>query len=216
MNLSPRRGLIDSESTPRRCVQRRRRPSKVRSSIEGLENRTLLSTITWDSADYPKGGSWDTPGNWIGDAVLTSTDTAVINLSSGGTYNADGGSITGPGYLIGSKLVETASPANHPDRRHRRHADDNQTAQHDFVGAGQRQVHLRQRHAGGGRRPEQLRHHPAGVLQPDRHRRRQQQPRQRRQPLVRCGHEQRAAGAKVRCLARPRLFPRQTCVHRST
>ncbi len=86
MNLSRRRGLTNPESSPPPVrAAPCRQPSKVRSSIEGLENRTLLSTITWDSADYPKGGSWDTPGNWIGDAVPTSTDTAVINLSSGGT-----------------------------------------------------------------------------------------------------------------------------------
>ncbi len=160
------------------------------------------------------GGARTITGTLVNQGQVSVDSNALLEIS--GTYNADGGSITGPGYLIGSKLVETDSPANHPDRRHRRHADDNQPAQHDFVGAGQRQVHLRQRHAGGGRRPEQRRHHPAGVLQPDRHRRRQRATSPPATTAESGAGTINAAGAKVRCLARPPLFPRQTCVHRST
>ena len=52
-------------------------------SIEGLENRTLLSTITWDSADYPTGGTWDNTAHWIGGVLPGTSDTAVIDLTSG-------------------------------------------------------------------------------------------------------------------------------------
>ena len=40
-------------------------------------------TITWDSADYPTGGAWDNAAHWLGGVVPGSSDTAVIDLSSG-------------------------------------------------------------------------------------------------------------------------------------
>ena len=49
-----------------------------------IEDRTLLSTITWNTTAHPNGGDWDTPGNWNGDAVPTSSDDAVIDLTSAG------------------------------------------------------------------------------------------------------------------------------------
>ena len=52
-------------------------------SIEGLENRTLLSTITWDSTDYPTGGTWDNAAHWVGGVLPGTSDTAVIDLTSG-------------------------------------------------------------------------------------------------------------------------------------
>jgi hypothetical protein len=53
--------------------------------FEGLEDRIVLSTITWDSADYPTGGSWDVGQHWMGGVVPTSTDDAVIDLTSAGS-----------------------------------------------------------------------------------------------------------------------------------
>ena len=56
-------------------------------SARGLEERTLLSTIQWDAADFPTGGAWDTPDHWIGGVVPTSTDNAEIELSGSGTVS---------------------------------------------------------------------------------------------------------------------------------
>ena len=66
MNRLPRSGLIDTGSSRRRRSAGRRRLSNIWPSIEGLENRTLLSTITWDSVDYPTGGTWDNAMHWMG------------------------------------------------------------------------------------------------------------------------------------------------------
>ena len=53
--------------------------------MEALEQRVVLSTITWDSVNHAAGGSWDDPNNWIGHKVPGAPDDAVINLTSTGT-----------------------------------------------------------------------------------------------------------------------------------
>ncbi len=74
-------------------VAGRRRGSACRWSrlllprIVGLEVRRLLSTITWDSKDYPKGGSWDIGSNWIDGVVPTAGDDVVIDLTSTGSVS---------------------------------------------------------------------------------------------------------------------------------
>jgi trimeric autotransporter adhesin len=45
----------------------------------------VLSTITWNTALSPAGGSWDTASNWVGGQVPGSTDDAVIDLAGSGT-----------------------------------------------------------------------------------------------------------------------------------
>ena len=60
-------------------------------AIEGLEDRIVLSTITWDSTDHPTGGSWDTASNRVGGVVPTSTEDAVIDLTSTGTVTLSTG-----------------------------------------------------------------------------------------------------------------------------
>jgi len=59
----------------------RRSRNSCRSSapaiVERLEDRTLLSTISWINTS---GGDWDMPANWSGSVVPTSTDDVVINL----------------------------------------------------------------------------------------------------------------------------------------
>ena len=49
--------------------------------IGGLEQKLLLSTITWNTAIGPTGGSWETGSNWVGCQVPGSTDDAVIDLA---------------------------------------------------------------------------------------------------------------------------------------
>ena len=67
----------------------RRRPRPNPLLIEHLEDRTVLSTITWNSAQVANGGSWDVASNWIGGVVPGPNDDAVINLNSG-TVNVNG------------------------------------------------------------------------------------------------------------------------------
>ncbi len=64
---------------------RRRRPGTARHGrrlwFEGLEDRTLLATVTWIN---PAGGNWDTASNWSTGALPGSGDDVVINsLNSG-------------------------------------------------------------------------------------------------------------------------------------
>ena len=62
--------------------------------IEPLEDRTLLSTITWNNtaAQSASGGNWDTGSNWVGGVAPGPNDTAVIKgLTSPGTVYLDSG-----------------------------------------------------------------------------------------------------------------------------
>ena len=46
----------------------------------------MLSTIMWNTAVSPTGGSWDTATNWVGNQAPGSSDDAVIDLpGAGGT-----------------------------------------------------------------------------------------------------------------------------------
>ncbi len=51
--------------------------------IEGLEERVVLSTIQWNIAVAPTGGSWDVGNNWDGGKIPGASDTAVINKLTG-------------------------------------------------------------------------------------------------------------------------------------
>ncbi len=60
--------------------------------LEMLEPRLVLSTITWNTAAAPDGGSWDTPGNWVGNKVPGASDTAIIEgLAGSGTVMLNSG-----------------------------------------------------------------------------------------------------------------------------
>ena len=67
---------------------RRRRGSECRWSrvlvpwVEGLEDRTVLSTVTWVGTN---GGDWDAAANWSPAGVPTSGDDVVIKPSSAQT-----------------------------------------------------------------------------------------------------------------------------------
>ena len=77
---STRRRLAGLASQDRHRRWERRRSVSLRPWIEGLEDRTVLSTILWDSTNHPTGGDWDTGTNWVGGQVPTSTQDVVINL----------------------------------------------------------------------------------------------------------------------------------------
>ena len=48
-----------------------------------LEDRTVLSTITWNTAVAPTGGSWDVASNWTGGVLPGPADTAKITGLTG-------------------------------------------------------------------------------------------------------------------------------------
>jgi hypothetical protein len=58
-----------------RCRAARRRAWDYRPLLLALEDRTLLSTITWL---HPVSGDWDEAANWAGGRVPTAGDDAVI------------------------------------------------------------------------------------------------------------------------------------------
>ncbi len=69
--------------------------------LEGLENRSLLTVVTWNTTAFPNGGSWDNPNSWNGGAVPTSSETAQITgLTSPGTVYLEMGNSDSVNSLI--------------------------------------------------------------------------------------------------------------------
>ena len=85
MNRLPRRGKIHKKNSQHWRLDDRKRAMSVRPLIEGLEDRTVLSTITWNTAVAPTGGDWDMSGDWVGGVVPNSSNDVVINLTGSGT-----------------------------------------------------------------------------------------------------------------------------------
>jgi hypothetical protein len=82
MNRLPRLRLIP--------FAKRRRFLNLRPWLEGLEDRTVLSTITWSTTAAPNGGNWDIGGNWQGGVAPGPSDTTVIKgLASPGAVYLD-------------------------------------------------------------------------------------------------------------------------------
>ena len=60
--------------------------------VEGLEDRSLLAAITWNTTAAPTGGDWNVAGNWNGGKVPGLNDTASIaQLTSPGTVYLNSG-----------------------------------------------------------------------------------------------------------------------------
>jgi hypothetical protein len=78
------RELHCSELKIRRLAQRKR-SLKYSPIFQRLEDRPLLSSISWNTAVSPNGGSWDVGANWVGGAVPGSGNDVVIDLSAPGT-----------------------------------------------------------------------------------------------------------------------------------
>jgi putative surface-exposed virulence protein len=91
MNRLLRLGLTDLASMRQARLARRRRSIHLRPLLEGLEDRTLLSTITWDNTNFPTGGDWDATASWVGGKVPGQSDDAVINLTSAGQVKLTSG-----------------------------------------------------------------------------------------------------------------------------
>ncbi len=85
-----KKGSIDSGKTRRNGSGRERRRNRL--SLEMLEPRRLLSTITWNTTAAHSGGDWNVGSNWQGGVVPGAGDTAVIaGLVSPGTVFMDSG-----------------------------------------------------------------------------------------------------------------------------
>ena len=65
-----------------RNLAARRHSKGLRPLLEGLENRTVLSSVTWVGSN---GGDWDTATNWSPVGVPTATEDVVISPSSAET-----------------------------------------------------------------------------------------------------------------------------------
>src|SRR4051794_18517176 len=92
MNRLPRLGLTDLGLRRHARLAKRRRSIHLSPLLEGLEDRTLLSTITWDTTNFPTGGDWDATASWVGGKVPGASDDAVINLTSAGQVKLTSGS----------------------------------------------------------------------------------------------------------------------------
>ncbi len=66
----------------RRSANCRRTPL----SLEALEARVVLSTVSWINAG---GGDWSTAANWSGGVVPNATDDAIINIAVSGPITID-------------------------------------------------------------------------------------------------------------------------------
>jgi hypothetical protein len=69
--------------------------------LEGLENRRVPSTITWNTTAHPTGGDWDSASSWNGGVVPGPADTASITgLTSPGTVYLDSGNADSVNSLV--------------------------------------------------------------------------------------------------------------------
>src|SRR5438067_953297 len=84
MNRPPRPGLMGLASWRLRRPPERRRSLNLRPWLQGLEDRIVPASISWNTAVAASGGNWDVGTNWVGGNVPSSSDDAVINLTSAG------------------------------------------------------------------------------------------------------------------------------------
>ncbi len=81
-----RRRRKEAATTARRRAAECRWSRVLMPWVEGLEDRRLLATITWNTTTAPTGGDWNVAANWNGGTVPGPGDTATISkLTSPGT-----------------------------------------------------------------------------------------------------------------------------------
>ena len=85
-----RRGAVRQASTTALQLLERQRSLRFRPKFQRLEDRTLLSSISWNTTVSPTGGSWDVGSNWVGGVVPGSTNDVVIDLTGAGTVTLNG------------------------------------------------------------------------------------------------------------------------------
>ncbi|MBI5758610.1 MAG: hypothetical protein HZA46_08840, partial [Planctomycetales bacterium] len=93
----------------RRAATRRERLAlQIAAVVERLENRLLLSSVTWDGGG--NGTNWSDPLNWDGNVLPTSADDVTINFGSAtvqhntGTDTVNSLTTTNPFTLTGGTL----------------------------------------------------------------------------------------------------------------
>ena len=74
------RAIGESTHLFRQRVRTRKRIAALRPMIEGMEERTLLATITWTGATS---SDWDTMTNWSPQQVPNAMNSVVIPANSG-------------------------------------------------------------------------------------------------------------------------------------
>ncbi len=80
-------------ASPRRRPDARKRH---RLFLETLEDRTLLSVVTWTGADAAVSTNWSDPNNWSSDTIPVAGDTVVFdNTAQNGTSTVDAAYVSG-------------------------------------------------------------------------------------------------------------------------
>ncbi|MGO9921253.1 MAG: beta strand repeat-containing protein, partial [Isosphaeraceae bacterium] len=69
---------LEPSTSATRSKRRPRRAALSKYLLESLEDRVVLSTITWLN---PQGGDWDTASNWKGGVLPGPSDNAVIDIA---------------------------------------------------------------------------------------------------------------------------------------
>ena len=135
----------------------------ARASITG--NLTNLGAINVGAGTTLFVNNTSTAATFLNEGQVTVDPAGLMYVSQ--TYNAAGGTITGPGYVFQRHLTchrQHRVTDHHPGRRHY-DPGHQQPTQHDDLGAGQRLSRRAERDLDRGRRPDQRRHDPPGVAE---------------------------------------------------
>ena len=98
-------------SRVRRMANRRESCRSRKPSIERLEDRTLLATVTWDGGGVLN--NWSDPLNWDKDAIPGEADTAVIDLRDTFTVTLDVNATVEKLLVGGTVGTQTLDASNH-------------------------------------------------------------------------------------------------------